>query len=62
MLTKKFGIDASPKTKEWGGTLRHSPHPMPMALSLRSEVAPQHCLLSYDATKISIFSIVCNTE
>ena len=27
MLTKKFGIDASPKTKERGGTLRHSPHP-----------------------------------
>lgn len=27
MLTKKFGIDVITKTKEWGGTLRHSPHP-----------------------------------
>lgn len=58
MLTKKLGIDASPKTKEWGGTLRHSPHPMPMALSLRSEVAPLRCFLSYDAYKDKYFFVM----
>jgi len=35
---------------------------MPMALPLRSGVAPLRCSLSYDATKISFFLIGCNTE
>lgn len=38
--------------KRWGGTLRHSPHLMPMALSIRWVVTPQRCHLSYDTAKI----------
>lgn len=36
--------------------LTHNPRPLPLALALRSEVAPQRCFLSYADTKLELFT------
>lgn len=42
--------------KDGGVLLRHSLHPLPMALPIRSGVAPLRCSLSYGDANIVIIS------
>ena len=42
--------------KRWRGTITSLPPSLPMALPIRSGVAPQRCSLSYDAANIVIIS------